>query len=276
MRYLIVFLVSLSLLLTSFLTPSLAQRKIPPGHRKQIEGKIQQRIKKLSIAQRKNEIKVLDAKLNRVRNKFKLARLARERAIFEAEIWRIETELELLRSSVVIVAPVRPAPPPVVVVPAPPPPAPEPTPVPEVIKPRSPQFGISAGIIGSVPAARAEIKFLDPFDLVSTSIRIGAAYAEGKDSDKTLRKHALIVLDGMYHLNPPHTKGIRSYLGLGINYDAYTTGQVSGDLGASAFYGIEGGPVNGLQMFFELGYGSIRTGFSPDYTGLSALLGIKF
>jgi hypothetical protein len=268
-------------MLGSFSTPSFAKpKKIPPGQQKKIENRIKTRIKKLSAKQRKAQIKVLNAKIKRVRNKFKVVRKARQRAILEAEIWRVERELELLGTTVVVVKPPPPGPP--IIPPGhirlmpPPPPKPLPRPRPKVLKPRSPQVGLSAGYIGSIPGARAELKFLEPFDLVSTSIRIGAGYAEGEDSDGTLRKHALIILDGMYHLNPPQTRGIRSYIGLGINYDAYTSGQVSGDLGGSAFYGIEGGPVNGLQMFFEIGYGTIRTGFSPDNTGVTALLGIKF
>ena len=92
---------------------------------------------------------------------------------------------------------------------------------------------------------------------------------------KVMRKHALVVLDGIYRLNPHWTRGIKSYVGLGLNYDVYTTGQKSGDLGYQAFYGVEGTMGFG-QMFAEIGYGKIRTGFSPDYSGIGVLVGYKF
>ena len=97
---------------------------------------------------------------------------------------------------------------------------------------------------------------------------------QGEDSDKITRKHALLVIDGIYRLNPPATRGIRSYIGLGINYDVYTTGQKSGSFGGQAYYGMEGNFGPG-QLFAEFGYGTIRTGFSPDYAGLGAVLGYR-
>lgn len=281
MRHLIVFALSLILIFGSFSAPVSAQRKVPPGQKKKIE-RIKERVAKLSPKERKEAVKALNAKLVRLNKRYKVVKLARRRALIEADIWRIEKELELLRALETALAPGRP--------PAGPPglhmvppghlrPLPKPIPKPRMrqpLKPRSPQVGLSAGYIGSIPGVLGEFRFSEPFDLVATSLRIGAAYAQGEDSDGTLRKHALIVLDGIYRLNPPHTPGLRSYFGLGFNYDAYTTGKKSGDLGGHAFYGVEGGRYWGGQMFFEIGYGVIRTGFSPNYTGLTALLGYKF
>jgi len=153
---------------------------------------------------------------------------------------------------------------------------PKPRPKPMMAKHRGPQFGISAGYIAGIPGIQAEVRYHNPFDLLRTSIRIGGAYAQGNDTNQTMRKHALIVLDWIYRLNPPHAQGIRSYFGLGLNYNAYTTGQVSGSSGYQAYYGVEGGSRRGGQTYFEVGYGSIRTGFSPDYTSVTALLGYKF
>ena len=99
-------------------------------------------------------------------------------------------------------------------------------------------------------------------------------YARGNDKDGTLRKHALIVLDWIYRLNPPHTQGVKSYFGLGLNYDVYTTGKVGGSLGGQGFYGVEGEAGEG-NLYAEVGYGAIRTGFSPAYVGLMAVLGYR-
>lgn len=141
---------------------------------------------------------------------------------------------------------------------------------------RSPQVGISLGYTAGLPAIQAEARFHDVFDMVRTSFRIGATYAQGEDTDKVMRKHALLAVDGMYRLNPPQAQGFRSYVGGGLNYDVYTTGQKSGAMGYQLFYGVEAGPANNGQTFFELGYGTIKTGFSPDNTGLMAMIGYKF
>ncbi len=267
MRFLTVFLVALSLIIGGFSAPVLAQ-KIPPG---QVQ-KIKTRIAKLSPAERKETIKVLDAKLWRLRRKVKLTKLARQRALLNAEIERVTLELELLRAiKVTAPPPSRPVVPPGQVKPVL-----KPQPRPKPLRPRSPQFGLSAGYISGIPGILGEVRFFEPLDLISTSLRVGAAYAQGEDSDGDMRKHALIVLDGIYHLTPFQTKGIRSYFGLGLNYDAYTTGKKTGSLGGGAFYGVEGGGLHSGQIFFEIGYGTIRTGFSPNYMGITALLGYKF
>ena len=267
----LIFLIALSLTLGSLSSPVLAQKKVPPGQADKIQ-KIEARIAKLSPAEKKETIRVLDAKLFRIKTRIKQVRSARERAQLNAEIWRIEKELELLRVSLAMAPP--PGPP--LVPPGQIRPLPRPLPKPRALRPRSPQVGLSVGFMGGIPGALGELRFFEPFDLVSTSLRLGVAYAQGEDSDKVMRKHALILLDGIYRLNPHTTPGIRSYIGLGLNYDAYTTGQKSGDLGGHAFYGVEGGRYWGGQLFFEIGYGTIRTGFSPDYQGLTALLGYKF
>jgi hypothetical protein len=277
MRKLMVLVLSIVFVLGSLSAPILAQRKMPPGQKRQIENKIRNRIKKLSAAERKAAVKTLNAKLTRLKLRQKQVQLARRRAVIASEIWRIEKELELLRAMQAAPPPGPSLVPPGQLKPRPRlTPRPIPKPIPRPRKPRSPQVGLSIGYVGGIPGALGELRFFEPLDLMATSLRLGAAYAQGEDSDKVMRKHALIVLDGIYRLTPHHTRGIRSYIGLGLNYDAYTTGQKSGALGGHAFYGVEGGRHWGGQLFFEIGYGTIRTGFSPDYTGLTALLGYKF
>jgi len=236
--------------------------------------KIHRRVKAMSVAQRKASAKALNVKLTRLRRQIKLASLkANRRALLNAEIERIESEIALIKSMQVVAAP----PPP------PPPPRRRPVPVKPVRQPkparakmRLTQIGISGGYIAGIPGAIVDIRFHNPFAMLRTSTRIGAAYAQGEDTAGTTRKHALLVLDGIYRLNPPHTQGLRSYVGVGLNYDAYTTGQTSGGLGYQAYYGIEGGRFGGGQTFFEVGYGKIRTGFSPEYTGATAQAGYRF
>ena len=132
----------------------------------------------------------------------------------------------------------------------------------------------SVGLVGGMTGVLGGIRFHNPFDLISTSLRIAGIYAQGNDTAGTTRKHAIIAIDAIYRLNPPRTRGFRSYIGLGANYDAYTSGRVSGTLGGQAFYGIEG-DAGGGAMYLEVGYGMVRTGFSPNYTGVNALVGYR-
>lgn len=250
--------------------PAEARRgRLSPGQRKKIE----KRVKKMNQAERKASAKALNSKLVRLRKRVKLTSLsAKQRVLLNADIERIDQELVFIKSIRVV------APPP------PPPrrrlgrPVPKPRPKPRPVKPRLKmiQIGASGGYIAGIPGAIVDIRFHNPFDMLRTSARIGAAYAQGEDTAGTTRKHALLILDGIYRLNPPHSQGLRSYVGVGLNYDVYTTGQTSGDLGYHAYYGIEGGRFGGGQTFFEVGYGKIRTGFSPEYAGVSALMGFRF
>jgi hypothetical protein len=262
MRRAFIALLVFALLLNCSL-PAMARGRLTPGQIKKIE----QRVKKMSVAERRATAQSLNVRLNRLHKEMKVARMtARRRAILEADIERIERELALIKA---LNPPPRPA------VKPPPPklgrpvvkqqPQPQPRPV---------QFGVSAGYLSGMLGAMGEVRFHNPMELLRTSLRLGAAYAQGEDTAGTMRKHALIITDIIYRLNPPQARGIRSYVGGGLNYDAYTTGQTSGDLGYQVFYGIEGGRRS--QMFFEIGYGTVRTGFSPDYTGLTALIGYKF
>jgi hypothetical protein len=134
----------------------------------------------------------------------------------------------------------------------------------------APQFGIAGGYIAGLPGVLAEVRFHNPFELVATALRIGAGYAV----DGSTRKHALLTLDAMYKLTAPDAPGFRSYVGLGVNFDAYTTGRQSGTLGGQAFYGMEANAGSG-QFYLEAGYGVIRTGFSPNSQGLNVLVGYK-
>ena len=151
----------------------------------------------------------------------------------------------------------------------PPPPFVEPKP--PIMHKRSlePQIGLAGGLFAATPALLGEIRFFDPFDLISTSLRLGGMYAQGSS-----RKHALVFIDWIYRLNPPGTPGINSYVGLGANYNVYTTGRVSGAAGYQAFYGVEGDSGSG-RLYLEAGYGTLRTGFSPDSQGYNVMLGFR-
>ncbi|OGC05549.1 hypothetical protein A3H38_06180 [candidate division WOR-1 bacterium RIFCSPLOWO2_02_FULL_46_20] len=277
MNFFIIVFVCLILILGNFSSPTHGQTMLPPGQQMKMQ-KIKERIDRLPPRQRGEAIHTLSNKLQRIKQRLREVRDAERRAAIEAEFDRVTRELEFLKAAVEEFSPEQtPGP-----LPPPPPDRPlnhpmnEPPPRHMGHKPDSRQIGLSAGYVAGLPGALLELRLFEPFDLISTSLRVGGAYAQGADSAGTSRKHVLAVLDGIYRLNPPHTQGIKSYFGLGFNYDVYTSGQQNGTLGGQIFYGIEGGQTMGSQMFFEVGYGLIRTGFSPNQMGLTALLGYKF
>ncbi|HTY13303.1 MAG TPA: hypothetical protein VMD02_03840 [Candidatus Omnitrophota bacterium] len=161
-------------------------------------------------------------------------------------------------------------------------PAAVPAPLPVVEAKRVPppqkttQMGLAGGCIGGLPAGIAEIRFFEPFGLTATSLRLGAGYADGKDANDIERQHDLLIAEAVYHLNPAYTPGINPYIGGGINFDTWTTGGGSGSIGGEAYFGLEAGTLSSGQLFIEVGYGKVRTGFSPSNSGLSALAGFRF
>ncbi|NQT30169.1 MAG: hypothetical protein HQ596_06330 [Candidatus Saganbacteria bacterium] len=262
MRYLIVLLIGLSLLLGGFSTEGYAKKgRLTPRQR----AKIKARVHNLTPAQKEQAAAALRQKMIRLENASEKATAGASRALIEADLERVQVELGLI------------APPPMVKPLRPKPPLPPgKKPLPPKAQLRGPRVAVSVGYLAGMIAAQGELRYFEPFGLTQITSQIGAAYAQGEDSDKVLRKHALIILGGAYNLNPPKTSGLRSYIGVAANYDAYTTGKVSGTFGGEAYYGLEGGAPKGGKTFFEVGYGTIRTGFSPDYTGVIARLGYKF
>jgi hypothetical protein len=277
MKKIIALLIIGSVIILNASTPAFAQKALTPKQK----ARIQKRIEKLSPAERREFIRSLNAKKQRLNKKLRSARKKKVKNYLEGEIVRVERELKFLLTMQAVVPLKTGARPPHKLSQLPTKPIQQKNQKVKAYKrrriiPKSPQYGISAGYIAGIPGIMGELRFFEPFDLTATSLRAGAAYAQGNDANGDMRKHAVLVFDGIYRLNPPHTRGIRSYFGFGANYDVYTTGRVSGGLGYGTFYGVEGGGYSGGQIFFEIGYGTIRTGFSPDYTGLTTLVGYKF
>lgn len=138
-------------------------------------------------------------------------------------------------------------------------------------KSRGMEVALSAGLIASIPGVKLELQSNFPYG----ELKYGAAYAQGEDSNNVNRKHALVFLDVSRRFAPAVYQGIRPYWSVGINYDAYTSGRVSGALGWQCALGMEGDITASSFYFLDLGYGVINTGFSPIYNGLTAQLGYR-
>ncbi len=140
--------------------------------------------------------------------------------------------------------------------------------------PRSgPEYGLSAGLFSNLPSISSDIWFHKFLGIENTGVKVGFRYAQGKDSDETIRKHLLIFSDGVIDLNSG--PGAIYYLAGGLNYLAYTTGQTSGTVGGELYLGVEDGTLAYGSLYAEAGYSAIRTGFSPSQTGLMLNLGFK-
>lgn len=132
-----------------------------------------------------------------------------------------------------------------------------------------PELGLAAGLFANLPSVAGEVRFHKFLGIDGTAVKAGLRYAEGKDANQLNRKSALVFADGIVNLNSG--TGAIFYLGGGLNYLAYTTGQVSGTVGGEVYLGIQEGPFYG-----EAGYSAIRTGFSPSYKGLILNIGLKW
>ena len=138
------------------------------------------------------------------------------------------------------------------------------------------EIGLAGGYIAGATGIGGQLGFYRPFDLVGMLLRLSAAYAtDTKDTSGATRKNAIAAIDMIYKLNPPGTKGIRSYFGLGANYVALTSGQTQGAIGGQAIFGLEGA-LGGGDLFLEAGYGIFRPRVSEDRSGLNMQLGYKF
>lgn len=157
---------------------------------------------------------------------------------------------------------------------------------PRVVPPRAgaqasygPTFGIAGGYLaGGCTGALLEVRFPDPFQFASTSGGLGVAYATGDDTAGTNRANTLAFINGYYHFTERSAQGMRSYIGAGANYTISSVstafGSQSGTVGGQVFYGVEAGAPGG-QIYGEVGYSMIRTGVSPSYKGLNAIVGFK-
>lgn len=137
------------------------------------------------------------------------------------------------------------------------------------------EFGFSAGLLAGIPGAYAELRWNNPFTLEFASIKTGVMYADGKDTSGTERKHFLIFTDGVYRFVAASADNIGTYIGGGINYLAMTSGRVSGTVGGEVYLGLESKMSKGEYLYVEMGYGAVRTGFSPTYKGLGATVGFR-
>ena len=167
------------------------------------------------------------------------------------------------------VTPAAPPPPPVAPVPPPPPPVVvRPAPAPTGMFGMGLNTDVALGYIAgkSVMVGRADLLLDDPLALGSMfglsaraiNYRIGIGGASGNDiNDKSMKAIPLFV-DGILNLPADWMGGIESYVGGGLNYTVYGSGQKTGTSGIQVFAGVTGDLGLGGKSFVEVGYSAIR------------------
>jgi len=138
------------------------------------------------------------------------------------------------------------------------------------------EAGLSLGFFANIPAVGAELRWHNLMEMERVSAKTGVIYAQGEDANKTNRRHVLLFLDGIYRLDSMAMRGAGTYVGAGVNYLAQTSGRVAGTWAGEVYVGLDSRISKKEVLYVELGYGYIRTGFSPTYRGLNATIGYRW
>lgn len=130
-------------------------------------------------------------------------------------------------------------------------------------------YGFFAGATTLLGEVRFPLRYvLGP---AVTSVRAATGLAQSRGTD---RKYVPLNLDLIFNFPPGYFTGVENYLGAGLNYVVLTSGRKQGTIGGEIFYGVESEGFGGM-VFGELGYATLRTGFSDSHDGVTVLLGYR-
>jgi len=214
-------------------------------------------------------LKVVDAKIIKFRkagNTAKMKVLQKEKAATLARWEKVKAQLEAG-----MVTP--PPPPPPVAVPPPPPPARAALPPPAA---PTGMFGmglqtcVEGGLVAGMVGLSGNVLLADPMGLGamvglpanSVVYKLGVGYAQGNDTNSNTWKAVPITLGGVVMLPADMMGGIESFVGGGLNYVVYRTGQTSGSVGGDIYVGVQGDLGLGGKTYGTVGYSILRTGAS--------------
>ena len=119
------------------------------------------------------------------------------------------------------------------------------------------EAGLSLGFFANIPAVGAELRWHNLMEMERVSAKTGVIYAQGEDANKTNRRHVLLFLDGIYRLDSMAMRGAGTWAG-------------------QVYVGLDSRISKREALYVELGYGYLRTGFSPTYRGLNASIGYRW
>jgi len=220
-----------------------------------------------TLASMKANLKTLQAKLAKTKVKKTKATLQNQIAALKKKIAAAEA----------MIAPPPPPPPPVAVPPPPPPvKAAPPPPAPTGLFGMGLETAAEVGMVAGMLGLSGNVVLADPMGLGAmvglpanaVAYKLGLGYAQGNDTNSKSWKAVPIVVDGLISLPADMMGGIETFVGGGINYVVYRSGQTGGSLGGQIYVGAQGDLGLGLggKTYGELGYSIVRTGTPSDAT----------
>lgn len=133
--------------------------------------------------------------------------------------------------------------------------------------------GARLGLFGDTTGVLAEVDF--PARLIigpaTTAIRFSCGLTQNQEMT---RRFVPVCFDLLLNFPAGYITGVENYIGAGLNYLALTTGRTQGTIGGEVFYGVESEGFGG-DVFGEIGYSLMRTGFSNSEKGLTVMVGYK-
>lgn len=135
------------------------------------------------------------------------------------------------------------------------------------------EIGAQAGFYSGSTSALGELRFKLPyiFGPATTTLRLAGGLAQSRD---TSRRYAPVMLDGIFNFPAGWFSGVENYVGAGLNYVVLTSGMKPGTIGGQVFYGVESNGFLG-KLYGEMGWGILRTGFSPSHRGTTITVGYR-
>jgi len=130
-------------------------------------------------------------------------------------------------------------------------------------------FGLFSAGTAFMVEARFPLNYV--FGAATSGLRLTSGLVQSKDLD---RRYLPLNFDLIFKFPPGVFTGLDNYLGAGLNYVLRTTGGSAGTFGGQVFYGVESEGFGGV-VFGEIGYGILRTGFSPSHRGTTVLVGYR-
>jgi hypothetical protein len=230
---------------------------------------------KIQITKIQNEIDRLEKKLEGIKSQARIMKIEDLMAGHKARIKKLENELEEIEKAKAE-AEIQKTPSPEVwgfpkVY------AEERVPTEEVGEVKKPRFefeiGGVAGLFAAATGLSGEVRFPLPYILgpATSSLRISGGLMQSED---TSRRYAPVQIDGILNFPAGWFTGVENYLGAGLNYVVLTTGRKPGTIGGEIFYGVSSEGFGG-KVFGEMGWGILRTGFSPSHKGTIVLIGYR-
>ncbi|MDD5594157.1 MAG: hypothetical protein PHG97_05415 [Candidatus Margulisbacteria bacterium] len=135
------------------------------------------------------------------------------------------------------------------------------------------EIGVVGGFFAGTTGLLGEVRV--PLNVIlgpaATALRASGGLAQTISTD---RRFVPLNLDLIFNFPPGWFSGVENYVGAGLNYVVLTTGQKQGTVGGELFYGIQSEGFGGI-VFGEMGFGILRTGFSPSSKGVTIMVGFR-